>query len=137
VHQLSWDYKNGSSRGSIEEVVISNKQQPNSAQPYLKSKIAMLTTRSLSQPHIASTNSPSSPGIEVFTLTPNDEFVLIATRGLWEVMDSIEAVRLVGALYETQAEAVPEMLVREAQRRWKERGHFVEDVTVGLAVIST
>jgi hypothetical protein len=52
-------------------------------------------------------------------------------------MDSIEAVRLVGALYETQAEAVPEMLVREAQRRWKERGHFVEDVTVGLAVIST
>ena len=126
VYQLSWG------EDSREKAVGLNKQQPSLVQFYLKRNSAVSTPQSL----LPVSNSSSSPDIEVFTLSSVDKFVLIATRGLWEVMDSIEAVRLVGALYETQAEAVPEMLVREAQRRWKERGHLVEDVTVGLAVIS-
>lgn len=75
------------------------------------------------------------PGLEVLTLTPIDHFVLIATRGLWAVMSSIEAVRFAGEMYEKEAEAVPEKLVQEAQRRWGKRGKRKDDVAVGIVLI--
>ena len=83
------------------------------------------------------TDIVSDPDFEVLTVSDNDKFVLVGTRCFWEVMDSIEAVRIAGELYEQSAEAVTGALLQEAQKRWQVRGMLEDDMTVGLAVIGS
>jgi serine/threonine protein phosphatase PrpC len=58
-----------------------------------------------------------SPTITALTLTPLDEFLIIACDGLWDVVDDAEAVALVAGLGDGDAARGAEILVAEAVRR--------------------
>lgn len=145
VYQLSWDHTADNCLETARitecggEVTPPKKSRLKHNRIYLKDTLVpgLSLTRSLGDSIAASIGVTAEPDIEVLTLSNYDKFVLVGTRGLWEVMDSIEAVRIVGEIYEREPETVPERLVQEAQRRWRARGQLVDDVTVGLAVIGS
>jgi len=145
VCQLSWDHRTDNCLETERivqcggEVTQAKRSRLKHSRIYLKDTLVpgLSLTRSLGDSIVASIGVTAEPDLGVLTLSDNDKFVLVGTRGLWEVMDSIEAVRLAAETYEQSAETVPELLVQEAQRRWKARGLLIDDVTVGLAVISS
>ena len=95
----------------------------------------LVLTRSLGDSIAAKMGVSSTPTIELFNPSASDKFVIFATRGLWEVMSNLEIVTFVGEMYTQEPQNVAERLTNEAQRRWRDRGDRVEDVTVGFAVI--
>ena len=73
-----------------------------------------------------------SPELSSLKLTASDRFLLLGSSGLWDVIDSMEAVRLVQGLWSDGLESVTDAVATEAERRWKLRGPKVRDVTVLL-----
>lgn len=75
------------------------------------------------------------PEVIYFQPTCMDKFLLLGTFGLWEVMSSLEAVKLAALHLQLSPENVPGVLVLEAQRRWKEKGGLVDDITVVMVLL--
>ena len=76
-----------------------------------------------------------------FPLSPNLEFAILASDGIWEVMGSQEAVDMASkALSSTPgaanvaAHAAVRRLTVEASKRWYSHEHLVDDITVILLV---
>lgn len=100
-----------------------------------KSVPGFTLTRSLGDHIVSHMGVISTPTTELFIPSSSDKFIVMGTKGLWEVMTNIEAVRFIGEGYEKDPQGVVDTLAEEAQRRWREMGNREEDVTVGLAVI--
>jgi len=60
----------------------------------------------------------SEPEIESLDLTPHDQFIVIGSDGLWDVMSSAEVVGFVAQ--HDNRETVADALVHEARSRWDE-----------------
>lgn len=70
----------------------------------------------------------SNPEIEHFELVHLDKFIIIASDGLWDVMESREAIQFVENEVHIREKAA-ETLAEEARRRWGSyrSGGFVGD----------
>ena len=82
------------------------------------------------EPHIALTHAPSpNPWqVESHTVVAGDEFMILATDGIWEFISSAEAVAIV-AKYKNATEACYH-LIHEATDLWrKEEGDYRDDIT--------
>jgi serine/threonine protein phosphatase PrpC len=65
-----------------------------------------------------------------YTLTPSDQFILIASDGVWEFMSNVDVARLVYPYVEKNApEAAANVLVKEATKRWKKEEEVIDDIT--------
>lgn len=74
----------------------------------------------------------SEPEVLQHDLTPDDEFMVIATDGVWEFISNEEAVAIVAGC--SSPEAAAKKLVEEAHRRWvSEEDGVVDDITVVVA----
>eukprot|EP00951_Prasinocladus_malaysianus_P049639 scaffold671933_cov61-Prasinocladus_malaysianus.AAC.1 len=70
----------------------------------------------------------SEPGISVLELFPADQFIILASDGVWEFIDSQQAVEIVNS-HESLDDGV-KALVDEAYKRWlHEEEGVVDDVT--------
>jgi serine/threonine protein phosphatase PrpC len=71
----------------------------------------------------------SDPEIEHFDLVHLDKFMIIATDGVWDVMNSDDAIQMVESTGNKKEAA--EAIVQEAKLRWlKQRGNGVyEDIS--------
>jgi serine/threonine protein phosphatase PrpC len=58
------------------------------------------------------------PEVHQVLLTPDDQGLLLASDGLWEIMQNEEAVELVRKHVDHRPEFVVEKLMEEAQARW-------------------
>ena len=88
-------------------------------------------TRSIGDQVAHSVGVSSEPEITCYKLKPEDKFLIIATDGLWEMLDSQAAVELVGAELKTGvSDRSCSQLIKEATIRWEESGHRVDDITV-------
>lgn len=62
----------------------------------------------------------ADPEITIITMTQDDEFVVVATDGLWDVLSSADVVALVHSLMESdgvEGDQIVQLLVEEALRR--------------------
>ena len=76
----------------------------------------------------------SDPEVTACELDPTDEYLIVATDGVWEFMTVHEAAQIVGGA-ETAEDACRE-LVEAASMRWKENSEGVtDDVTVVVTKI--
>ena len=66
----------------------------------------------------------SEPEIDHFDLKPGDKFVVVASDGVWDVMNSAEVV---GYILQCEDSNPAESLVREARERWKENNKNKKD----------
>ena len=76
----------------------------------------------------------SNPEIQKFNFNGSEKFILLASDGIWEFIDSDESVRIIKDYYENDMDAVGALnaLVKEAFRRWKNEEDNIDDITAIL-----
>lgn len=87
-------------------------------------------SRSLGDKVAQSVGVIPTPEILDYTLSPHDQFILIASDGVWEFMSNVDVARLVYPYVEKNApEAAANALVKEATKRWKKEEEVIDDIT--------
>ena len=73
----------------------------------------------------------SEPEILRLNNNGNEKFIVIASDGIWEYIDSEECVKIIKDYYENNMDAVGGLnaLVKEAFKRWKNENDNVDDIT--------
>eukprot|EP00457_Paulinella_chromatophora_P000520 gb/GEZN01000520.1/.p1 GENE.gb/GEZN01000520.1/~~gb/GEZN01000520.1/.p1 ORF type:complete len:1402 (+),score=227.88 gb/GEZN01000520.1/:231-4208(+) len=70
----------------------------------------------------------SLPEIRRHELEPGDEFIIVASDGVWELISNAEAVSVV-AHAQGDPRLACELLFRESDRRWREEEEVVDDIS--------
>ncbi|PFH38758.1 protein phosphatase 2c containing protein [Besnoitia besnoiti] len=88
-------------------------------------------SRSLGDSLAASVGVIGEPEITITPLTPQDEFIVIASDGLWEFITNQEVVEVVSRFLDSRDPVgACDTLIEEANRRWKLEDDVVDDTTV-------
>jgi len=76
----------------------------------------------------------AEPEIQKFEFNGSEKFILLASDGIWEFIDSDESVRIIKDFYEKDMDAVGALsaLVKEAFKRWKSEEDNIDDITAIL-----
>ena len=74
------------------------------------------------------------PEIQIFDFIGNEKFILLASDGIWQFIDSDESVRIIKEFYEKDIDAVGALntIVKEAFKRWKNEENNIDDITTIL-----
>mmetsp|Transcript_20755 Transcript_20755/g.50921 ORF Transcript_20755/g.50921 Transcript_20755/m.50921 type:complete len:373 (-) Transcript_20755:444-1562(-) len=71
----------------------------------------------------------SVPEITVHTLTPEDEFVVLASDGVWEFMENEEVISFVNANLVDDISQCAVELAKRATEKWRQEEDVVDDIT--------
>ena len=77
----------------------------------------------------------SEPEIKIFDFCGNEKFIVLASDGLWEYVDSDECVDIVKKFYEKNKNVKGALneLVNVALNRWKNEQEYTDDITAIVA----
>ncbi|KAL8425258.1 hypothetical protein Efla_002324 [Eimeria flavescens] len=93
-------------------------------------------SRSLGDTLAGSVGVTSVPEVSVFSLSPADKFLLLATDGVWEFISNQEAAAVIEPfIRKKNPQAACEALVSLAQQRWREEEGAADDATCLLLVL--
>lgn len=60
-----------------------------------------------------------------------DKFIILASDGLWGVVDNITAIHIVANYWElNDLEGAINALMKEAVRRWKQTDVYMDDISI-------
>ena len=73
----------------------------------------------------------SEPEIIKYEFNGNEKFIILASDGIWEYIDSDECVNIIKDFYENDMDAIGALnaLVKEAFNRWKSMDDCIDDIT--------
>ena len=73
----------------------------------------------------------SEPEIKKINFIGTEKFIVIASDGIWEYIDSDECINIIKDYYENNMDAVGGLnaLVKEAFKRWKIEDENIDDIT--------
>ena len=75
----------------------------------------------------------SEPEIKEFELTENDKFMIVASDGIWEFIDSQECVEIVKDYYENNdMKGCSDYLYEISKERWLKEEEVIDDITLIL-----
>ena len=75
----------------------------------------------------------SEPEIKEFELTENDKFMIVASDGIWEFIDSQECVEIVKEYYEcNDMKGCCDFLYEISKERWLKEEEVIDDITLIL-----
>jgi serine/threonine protein phosphatase PrpC len=88
-------------------------------------------TRSLGDKVAHSVGVISEPEIRKYEFNGNEKFIILASDGIWEYIDSDECVTIVKDFYENDMDAIGALnsLVKQAFNRWKSMEESIDDIT--------
>ncbi|CAN8068291.1 unnamed protein product [Agarophyton chilense] len=88
-------------------------------------------TRSIGDTVLSQYGVTTTPEVTVTRLGEREQFVVVASDGVWEFMSSADVVQLVDSMRRrgASAEDAARALVKEAARRWNAHEHVVDDIT--------
>lgn len=94
-------------------------------------------TRSIGDTVLTKYGVIPNPEMTVTKLGEGEEFVVVASDGVWEFMSSEEVIRFVGTAKADgdSEDEIARALVREAVKRWNENESVVDDITVIIMFI--
>lgn len=83
----------------------------------------------------------SEPEFKQYDIGPTDQFLVLASDGLWEFMTDQEVVDMAGSLNPADSEDNPlkktvDALVQEANNRWMREEQVIDDTTVVVALLN-
>ena len=91
-------------------------------------------TRSFGDRVAATVGVISEPEIKEFDFDENDKFMIIASDGIWEFIQSEECINIIGKFYlNNNIEGCCEFLYNESKKRWIKEEEVVDDITMLLA----
>jgi len=78
-----------------------------------------------------------TPEVTDYQIRPEDEFLILASDGVWEFIDSLECVEKVASYSPEDLSTCVEDICSDAWSRWKkEEGNVVDDITLELIYLS-
>ena len=87
-------------------------------------------SRSLGDHAVAQVGVIAEPVVTTHTVVPEDEFMIIASDGVWEFLSSAEAVKIVGDNLSRGASKACQALIEAAAAKWHvEEGDYRDDIT--------
>jgi serine/threonine protein phosphatase PrpC len=95
------------------------------------SQIGLAMARSIGDHAVASVGVIAEPVVTSHTICDEeDDFIIIATDGVWEFITSQEAVRIVGEHLDQGATKACQALIEAAAHKWHdEEGNYRDDIT--------
>jgi serine/threonine protein phosphatase PrpC len=88
-------------------------------------------SRSIGDMVAASVGVTCSPEVKEFQISADDKFMIIASDGVWEFIESMEAVMMIAPFYQqNDLNGACDLLLNTAVQRWQEEGNTVDDVTL-------
>lgn len=96
------------------------------------SQIGLAMARSIGDHAVAAVGVIAEPVVTFHDIKKEDDFMILATDGVWEFIDSQEAVRLVGEHIDSPGGATKacQALIEAAAEKWhEEEGNYRDDIT--------
>jgi protein phosphatase 2C family protein 2/3 len=94
------------------------------------SEIGLAMSRSLGDHAVAEIGVIAVPSISTFTVTPKDEFLILASDGVWEFLSSQQAVTIVAKHINEGSTKACQALIEAAALQWhEEEGEYRDDIT--------
>ncbi len=94
------------------------------------SMIGLAMSRSIGDYAVKSVGVIPEPEVNKFEIKTEDQFMILASDGVWEFIDSQEAVDLVASKIDLGAKLACEYLIHCAAERWmEEEGDYRDDIT--------
>ena len=141
-HDISRDHKPNdkdemerilSSGGRIEPYYDEKGEQAGPFRVWLKEYDypGLAMSRSFGDEIAASVGVTAIPEIIEWKLTKEDKFIILASDGLWEFMESNEVVNIVKDYYlSNDIQAAADFLVKESSKRWIKEESSIDDITI-------
>ena len=102
-------------------------------------QIGLAMARSIGDHAVKAIGVIADPVVTTHNLIESDEFLIIATDGVWEFISSEEAVLLVSSFFSQglDASVACEQLIEKAASKWKEiEGDYRDDITAVIVRIN-
>lgn len=94
------------------------------------SQIGLAMARSIGDHAVAAVGVIAEPVVTFHEIQDDDDFMILATDGVWEFIDSDEAVRIVGKhLHEGSTKACQALIEAAASKWHEEEGNYRDDIT--------
>ena len=96
--------------------------------------MGLAMSRSLGDAIVHTVGVSAEPEVKEHEITDEDEFLIMGTDGVWDVIDNNQAVEIVQTHIARQgANWVPEecasLIARSARRRWANLSSMIDDIT--------
>ena len=93
-------------------------------------QIGLAMGRSIGDHAVSPVGVIAEPEVTSHDISADDEFMIIASDGVWEFIDSDEAVNIVKRDLHRGAHKACEILIETAKQRWRdEEGDYRDDIT--------
>jgi serine/threonine protein phosphatase PrpC len=93
-------------------------------------QIGLAMARSIGDHAVATVGVIADPVVSRHTITAEDDFMILASDGVWEFLSSQQAVAIVGEHLERGATKACQALIEAAASRWHdEEGEYRDDIT--------
>jgi protein phosphatase 2C family protein 2/3 len=92
--------------------------------------IGLAMSRSIGDHAVSNIGVIADPVVTTYTLEASDDFLILATDGVWEFLESDDAVRIVGANMDRGSTKACQALIEAAAAKWyEEEGEYRDDIT--------
>lgn len=79
----------------------------------------------------------ASPEILEMNLMEGDQFIILASDGVWEFISNEEAANIIMPHYlNNSAEKAAEAIIKESIKRWQEEDSSIDDITCIIIFLS-
>ncbi|GMH52727.1 hypothetical protein TrST_g13543 [Triparma strigata] len=93
-------------------------------------QIGLAMARSIGDHAVSPVGVIAEPVVTEYTITDDDEFMIAASDGVWEFIESEEAVSIIQRYIAEGANKACEVLIETAAQRWREyEGDYRDDIT--------
>ena len=93
-------------------------------------QIGLAMARSIGDHAVSPVGVIAEPVVTTYELSDSDQFMVAASDGVWEFIDSDEAVSIVTRYLPSGADKACEVLIETAAQRWREyEGDYRDDIT--------
>lgn len=93
-------------------------------------QIGLAMARSIGDHAVATVGVIAEPVVTTHAVTEQDEFLILASDGVWEFLESADAVSIVAANLDRGATKACQVLIEAAAARWhEEEGAYRDDIT--------
>lgn len=73
----------------------------------------------------------AEPTVKKVLLTQKQEFIVVASDGIWEFLENIEVVKMVDSFGKDKVQEAADALAEKAYKRWiDEEEDLVDDITI-------
>lgn len=94
-------------------------------------------TRSFGDQAAAQVGVIAAPEILEMNLIEGDQFIILASDGVWEFISNEEAANIIMPHYQNNsAERAAEAIIKEAIKRWQEEDTSIDDITCIIIFLS-